>query len=171
MFAIRSNRFAVGLILALAGCSSASSSQLPERLHNSLSTEVQEKQVLISRVPAGARLTIDSGLLFPADSAQLNERGRVVLNRVIQALFVVQQTPVAVDGCPGGPASNCQLSAARANSVISYLQKQGFDPRLLSVTNGSAPAPATTRGSMREGDSVVVVITSHPVDFSSAPRA
>jgi flagellar motor protein MotB len=173
VFAIRSIRFAVGLILALAGCSSTSSSQLPERLHNSLSTEVQERQVLINRVPAGARLTINSGLLFPADSAQLNERGRVVLNRVIEALFVVQKTPVAVEGCRGGPAiaSNCQLLAARVTSVISYLQKQGLDPKLLSVTNGSAPAAAANDGSMREGDSIVMMITWRPVDFSTAPRA
>ena len=172
MGAIRRNKVALGLVMALAaGCSSNPPSQLTERLHNSLLREVTEKRVVIRRLPTGARLTIDSRLMFPAYSAQLDEGGQIVLNRVIEALFVVAETPVAVDDCPGGPTvANCQLSAARATSVIGYLHNQGFDPRLLSVVRASAPVAAATRGSIGEGDVVVMTITWRP-RFASEPHA
>lgn len=171
VFAIRSKKIARGLVLALvAGCSSTpdaarQAAELDQRLNNSLSGEVQDNRLLITQLPAGAKLTLDSRLLFPAYSAQLDERGQQLLNRVIEALFDVPKTRVAVDGCPGGPAvaSNCQLSGARASSMIHYLQGQGFAPGLLSVTNGSAPiaaaVPANSAPAVWNGNMIVMTIT------------
>jgi hypothetical protein len=172
--AIRSNKVALALILALvAGCSSHRPSPLVERLYGSLLREVVEKRVVIGQLPNGARLTIDSRLMFPAYSAQLDEGGQQVLNQVIEALFVVAETPVAVDDCPGGQAvSNCQLSAARATSVIGYLHNQGFDPRLLSVSRAAAPVTTTaSRGPVGEANVVVMTITWGARRSSPKPHA
>lgn len=173
MVAIRSNKVALGLAFALvAGCSSHRPSPLVERLYNSLYREVLDKRVTISQLPTGARLIIDSRLMFPAYSAQLDEGGQQLLNQMIEALFVVSETPVAVDDCPGGPATtNCQLSAERASSVIGYLHNQGFDPSLLSVTRSGAPVAAVTRSAVGQGDLVVMTITWTPRPPSREPRA
>ena len=165
------------LVLALvAGCGSTQSPtdravQLDQRLNSSLVGEVQERRVLIGQLPDGSRLIVDSRLLFPAYNAQLpaysaqpDEHGQQFLNRVIEAVFAVWQTRVAIDACPRGlgTAYDGQFPRMRATNLIRYLQKQGFDPELLSVTTGStrvAAAPAYSGSGACDGQEIAMDIT------------
>jgi outer membrane protein OmpA-like peptidoglycan-associated protein len=136
------NKVPLGVVLTLvAGCSSTPSStvratKVTERLNGTLSGEIQENRAVVNQVPAGTRLAVDNRLMFPGSSTQLDVRGQQLLNRVIEALFVVPKTQVVVDDCPRTPAvtPNCYLSDTRARSVVAYLREQGFDPGLLTAS-------------------------------------
>ena len=89
MFGNSRNKVPLGVVLALvAGCSSAPSStvratKVTERLNGTLSGEIQENRAVVNQVPAGTRLAVDSRLMFPGSSTQLNVHGQQLLNRVI----------------------------------------------------------------------------------------
>ena len=134
------------LLALLAGCRSAPNStvratRVTERLNGSLYGDIQENHAVLSQVPAGTTLVVDNRLIFPGSSTQLDMRGEQLLNRIIQALFVVRRTQVLVDDCPKSPAwaANCYIADARGRSVVRYLRQQGFDPALSFVTADSAP--------------------------------
>ena len=119
VFAIRSKKIARGLVLALvAGCSSTpdaarQAAELDQRLNNSLSGEVQDNRLLITQLPAGAKLTLDSRLLFPAYSAQLDERGQQLLNSGDRGAVRRPQNTSCGRRLPGRPWRRVQLPAFR----------------------------------------------------------
>jgi hypothetical protein len=157
----------LAVVLALlAGCSSAPNStvratKVTERLNGTLYGDIQGNHAVLSQVPAGTTLVVDNRLIFPGSSTQLDVRGEQLLNRIIQALFVVRRTQVLVDDCPRSPAwaANCYIADARGRSVVRYLHQQGFDPALSFVTANSAPFSGTGEAVPAAWDGNVTVMT------------
>lgn len=106
----------------------------------------------------GDRFIFESDILFGSCSATLGEAGKVELDKLASALLDIQDDiPAEVnwvlrvdghaDASPLGPscralfASNLDLSAQRAISVVEYLKSRGVPERRLLATGSGSSAP------------------------------
>ena len=106
----------------------------------------------------GDRFIFESDILFSSCSATLGEAGKVELDKLATALLDIQDDiPTEVnwvlridghaDASPLGPscralfASNLELSAQRAISVVEYLKSRGVPERRLLATGSGSSAP------------------------------
>jgi hypothetical protein len=162
-------RLAVGvaLLLPAAGCSWRQASQ-PQRLYQRLSLtlrpQVADGQATVARVGDDVRVTLAYAPMFQPGSPQLNSQGEYTLASVIQGLFTLDHTAMVVDACPGGPppGTECQFPLSRADSMIGYFEKWGFNPNL--VSSGVAPPSATVPGRLPEPQAVLDIRTLPPPD-------
>ncbi len=136
---------------------------LGKRLNAALARRVQElaryrseffgrlRQILSARADiriVGDRFVFSSEVLFPKGSAELTEEGRRELDKIAEALLeIASHIPpdinwiLRVDGHTDADpintpqyASNWELSAARAISVVKYLIDRGVPPERLAAT-------------------------------------
>ena len=122
-----------------------------QRLSESLQTEVGADQAEIKMLQGQLKVTLFNELLFPEGGWQLHRQGEQTLNKIVPTLQNLTQTRIVVDGytddLPIGPhlrarfPSNWQLSAARATSVVQYLQSQGVNPDLMSAAGYGETRP------------------------------
>lgn len=106
----------------------------------------------------GDRFVFESDILFGSCSATLGDAGKLELDKLAAALLDIQgQIPREVnwvlrvdghaDATPLGPsclqrfASNLDLSAQRAISVVEYLKERGVPARRLMATGSGSEAP------------------------------
>lgn len=114
-----------------------------QQLSQSLQAELSADQAEIKMLQGQLKVTLLNEILFPEGGWQLNRQGEQTLNKIVPTLQNLTQTRIVVDGytdnLPIGPhlrarfPSNWQLSAARATSVVQYLQSQGVNPDLMSA--------------------------------------
>jgi hypothetical protein len=92
-------------------------------------------------------------MLFPAGSAQLDDRGRLVLTHVIQALIEPSLVTIAV-----ADASD-SLQGARAQAVSDYFRDHMLGQQLVP---GQAPAvvPVGAVGTPGQGATITVNVVS-----------
>ncbi len=93
-------------------------------------------------------LELPSAILFASGSAKLSEEGEQTLAEVAQVLVTIGEREFQVAGhtdnvpIKGGKFSNnWMLSAARAVSVVEFLQEQGVSPTSLSAAGYSEFQP------------------------------
>ncbi len=114
-----------------------------KEIEESLKEQIEAKEIQIEEMENRLKVTLVDKILFNTGQAQVNPRGREVLAKVADSLTAQSSHAVMVEGhtdnVPIGSglknrfASNWELSAARAISVVRFLQEEGVDPTKLSA--------------------------------------
>jgi chemotaxis protein MotB len=129
--------------------------QAADELASRLEGIVGKDQGEVVRENGQLTLRLLDRVLFRSGEAELTERGRAVLAVVGKALAEVPEQQIWVQGhTDAAPiartrrqfASNWELSAARALTVVHHLQEQGkIDPRRLAAVAFGEHRPASRR--------------------------
>jgi chemotaxis protein MotB len=118
-------------------------------LISDLEDEVASGQIHIERLRSGLRLNLSEEILFPSGSAALNSSGTAVLTKVSRRLVELPHT-IAVEGHTDDVpvarryASNWELAAARASSVVRLMIELGVEPTRLKAVSRAEFAPVAS---------------------------
>lgn len=129
----------------------------------------------------GDRFVFESDIFFASCSAALGEAGKIELDKLATALLDIQDDiPAEVnwvlrvdghaDASPLGPscrvlfASNLDLSAQRAISVVEYLKNRGVPERRLLATGSGSAAPLVS------GYSAAALAQNRRIEFKLTER-
>ncbi|MGA7869757.1 MAG: flagellar motor protein MotB [Candidatus Binatus sp.] len=114
-----------------------------KQLNQNLQTEVNADQVQIKQLQNRLQVTMVNAILFPEGGWELSQNGRQELGKIVPTLEGVTGKQIVIEGYTDNEPilaplatrfpNNWYLSAARAISVVSYLEKQGLDPNQLSA--------------------------------------
>jgi len=151
----------LGPTLLVAACSSwfgapQTTRDLGDRLQTRLTPDITAGQVALERLPDGARVTIVEQSLFPGGGAQLDDKGRAVITRLIQGLLAPNLLQIEVADSAATPAA---LQGARAGAVTQYFSDYGLG----SVVQTVAPAetvPVGPAGSSLPGMTITVSLNA-----------
>lgn len=149
------------LLLALSGCVTQQTFDREHQLNQQLQAEVDNDNVKIQQLNDRLRITIEDSVLYPSGRAELSPAGRKALDKLIPTLKDADadhriEVEGYTDDVPVGKhlksryKSNWELSAARAASVIEYLQKKGVDPSRMTAAGHGQYQP-TDDNSTAEG--------------------
>ena len=122
-----------------------------------LNQEVQKGQLQVRRYKDMLTVDVAQELFFDSGRATLKETGKEVLQKVADAMKSYEDKAIRVvghtDNVPitGGLqkvfASNWELSAARATTVVRFLQDAGIEPERLIATGRAEYAPVAPNDS------------------------
>jgi chemotaxis protein MotB len=118
-------------------------------LVSDLEDEVAAGQIHIERLRSGLKLNLSEEILFPSGSATLNASGTAVLSKVSRRLVELPHT-IAVEGHTDDVpvahryASNWELAAARASSVVRLMIELGVAPDRLKAVSRAEFAPVAS---------------------------
>jgi len=118
-------------------------------LVSDLEDEVAAGQIHIERLRSGLKLNLSEEILFPSGSATLNSGGTAVLTKVSRRLVELPHT-IAVEGHTDDVpvarryASNWELAAARASSVVRLMIELGVEPTRLKAVSRAEFAPVAS---------------------------
>lgn len=122
-----------------------------------LNQEVQKGQLQVRRYKDMLTVDVAEQLFFDSGRATLKETGKEVLKKVADAMRSYEDKAIRVvghtDNVPitGGLqkvfASNWELSAARATTVVRFLQDSGIEPERLIATGRAEYAPVAPNDS------------------------
>jgi chemotaxis protein MotB len=118
-------------------------------LISDLEDEVASGQIHIERLRSGLTLSLSEEILFPSGSAALNSGGTAVLTKVSRRLVELPHT-IAVEGHTDDVpvarryASNWELAAARASSVVRLMIELGVEPTRLKAVSRAEFAPVAS---------------------------
>ena len=114
-----------------------------KQLNQNLQTEVNADQVQITQLRNRLQVTMVNAILFPEGGWELSQNGRQELGKIVPTLQGVSGKQIVIEGFTDNEPileplasrfpNNWYLSAARAISVVSYLEGQGLDPNELSA--------------------------------------
>ena len=149
------------LALLVSGCVTQQTFDREHQLNEQLQSEVDGDRVKIQQLNDRLRITIEDSILFPSGRADLVAEGRKALDRLIPTLKDADadhriEVEGYTDDVPVGKhlksryKTNWELSAARAASVIEYLQKKGVDPTRMTAAGHGQYQP-TDDNSTPEG--------------------
>ena len=136
-----------------------------KQLNQNLQTEVTSDQVQIKQLQNRLQVTMVNAILFPEGGWELSPNGKQELSKITPTLQGVAGKQIVIEGYTDNEIileplksrfpNNWYLSAARAISVVSYLEEQGLDPNELSAvafgkyhpvaSNDSPPGRAQNR--------------------------
>jgi chemotaxis protein MotB len=116
-----------------------------QQLNQSLQSEVGADQVQIKQLQNRLQVTMVNAILFPEGGWELHDQGRRELSKIVPALQGVTGKQIVIEGYTDNLPieeplarrfpTNWDLSAARAISVVRYLEPQGIDPSQLSAVS------------------------------------
>ena len=123
-----------------------------ENLVSDLKKQIENQEVTIKTFEEKISVTFVDRILFEFGKAKISPKGRMILGKIGNTLKNVQGKQIRVvghtDDVPIAPGyhykfpSNWELSAARAASVVNYLQnEQGLDPANLEAVGRSFYEP------------------------------
>ena len=123
-----------------------------EKLVSDLKKQIENQEVTIKTFEEKISVTFVDRILFEFGKAKISPKGRKILGKIGNTLKNVQGKQIRVvghtDDVPISPVyhykfpSNWELSAARAASVVNYLQnEQGLDPVNLEAMGRSFYEP------------------------------
>jgi len=114
-----------------------------KQLNQNLQTEVNADQVQIKQLQNRLQVTMVNAILFPEGGWELSQNGKQELGKIVPTLQGVAGKQIVIEGYTDNEPileplashfpNNWYLSAARAISVVSYLEEQGLDPNTLSA--------------------------------------
>jgi chemotaxis protein MotB len=114
-----------------------------KQLNQNLQSEVTTDQVQIKQLQNRLQVTMVNAILFPEGGWELSESGKRELSKIVPTLEGVATKQIVIEGftdnepilepMAGRFPNNWYLSAARAISVVTYLEQQGIDPNGLSA--------------------------------------
>ena len=113
------------------------------QLNQNLQTEVTADQVQIKQLQNRLQVTMVNAILFPEGGWELSQNGKQELSKIVPTLQGVSGKQIVIEGYTDNEVileplksrfpNNWYLSAARAISVVSFLEEQGLDPNSLSA--------------------------------------
>jgi len=151
------NLLVIGALMTIAGCVPQSqynqevqqNQQLQymngtyQQLNQNLQSEVAANQVQIRQLQNRLEVTMVNNILFPEGGWELSQAGRQELSKIVPALQGAAGKQIVIEGYTDNLPilaplaerfpNNWSLSAARAISVVTYLNGQGIDPNQLSA--------------------------------------
>src|SRR5277367_2174309 len=114
-----------------------------QQLNQNLQSEVAANQVQIRQLQNRLEVTMVNNILFPEGGWELSQAGRQELSKIVPALQGAAGKQIVIEGYTDNLPilaplaerfpNNWSLSAARAISVVTYLNGQGIDPNQLSA--------------------------------------
>jgi len=121
-------------------------------LNEQLQSEVASDNVQIQQLRDRLRVTVEDQVLFHSGQATLTRGGRELLDKLAPTLQKATDHRIEVEGYTddvpvgkhlrGKYKTNWELSAARAASVVEYLQKKGIDPSRLTAAGHGQYQPS-----------------------------
>lgn len=134
--------------LFLAGCVSQQKYDALQtrydQLNQTMSSQINSKQMHIERLQNAIKVTVNDQLLFPSGGWQMPSDAQQTIAKMAPILAPMQQTKIVVNGytdnVPIGPGlmrqgitSNLILSQKRADNVVQFMISQGVHPSLISA--------------------------------------
>ena len=158
MLHMKANALAVVVAIALTGCVSQQTFDREHELNNQLESEVNRDNTKIEQLNDRLRITIEDSVLYPSGKAELSADGKKALDKIIPTLKDADsdhriEVEGYTDSVPVGKGlkskykTNWELSAARAASVVEYLQKKGVDPSRLTAAGHGQYQPTADNAS------------------------
>lgn len=148
----------------------ATLSQVTAKVEQAMQELVRKHLVVVTRKPGMLEVRFRTDILFPSGSARLSGAARTAIER-LAAVIKGFPNPVRVEGFTDNVpirtvqfASNWELSAARAGSVVHVLSAQGVAPPRLAVIGFGDQKPiasnATAAGRAANRRVVVVILSN-----------
>ncbi len=147
-----------------------------------LHKEIKQGQIEITQLKDKLSLTMVEKILFDSGSASIKKDGQKVLSRIGEILAKVEDKQITIQGHTDNVPissklrdrfpSNWELSAARATTVVRYLnEKANIDPRLLIASGVGEFRPVasndTAEGRAKNRRIEIVLL---PLDFEITPE-
>ena len=144
--------------------------------------KIKEGQIEITQLKDKLSLTMVEKILFDSGSATIKKDGQKVLSRIGEILAKVGDKQITIQGHTDNvPISsklrdrfptNWELSAARATTVVRYLnEKANIDPRLLIASGVGEFRPValndTAEGKAKNRRIEIILL---PLDFEISPQ-
>jgi chemotaxis protein MotB len=151
----RIRRFIFAATLVLAGCVSQQkyNEQVQrndalqakyDQLNQTMSSEINSKQMHIERLQNAIKVTVNDQLLFPSGDWQMPAAAQQTIAKMVPILAPMQQTKITVNGytdnVPIGPGlkrqgvdTNLELSQKRSDTVMKFMIAQGVNPVMISA--------------------------------------
>ncbi len=134
-----------------------------EKLVSDLKKQIENQEVTIKTFEEKISVTFVDRILFEFAKAEISPKGRKILGKIGNTLKNVQGKQIRVvghtDDVPISPGyhykfpSNWELSAARAASVVNYLQNEhGLDPANLEAVGRSFYEPIASNETSKGRD-------------------
>ncbi len=126
---------------AIAG---AAIGQYMDRQERELRRQTEGTGVVVERQGDELLLSMPAGITFPINSAEIQPRFFGTLDQVAQTLAAYPSTLIDVYGHTdptGGDRINVPLSQDRAQSVASYLSRQGVNPVRIATQGFASTRP------------------------------
>lgn len=152
--------------------------QVADHVDRAMAALMRHHVVIVHRSPGMIEVQFSTDLLFPSGSARLSPSA-VAAIRHLAAVLMHYPNPVRVEGFTDNVpirtvqfASNWELSAARAGSVVHVLSGHGVAPSRLAVIGFGDQRPIATNATAVGRDSnrrVVVVILSNKLRHHADP--
>lgn len=122
-----------------------------DELVQELKDDIAKGDVDVQETGDGLTIMMGNKILFESGKASLLPKGKKVLSQIAGILLKVKGKYIQVEGhtdnlaiapaLKGAYASNWELSAVRAGSVVRTLEKAGIDPSLLILTGYGQTRP------------------------------
>jgi chemotaxis protein MotB len=115
-----------------------------QQLNASMGSEIQSRDVHISRMQDAIKVSLNDQLLFPSGGWEISEQAKTSIAKVAKILAPHQKNKINVSGytdsTPIGPelakqgiTTNLILSQKRADNVQQFMISQGVNPALVSA--------------------------------------
>lgn len=115
-----------------------------DQLNQTMSTEINAKEMHIERLQNAIKVTVNDQLLFPSGDWQMPSSAQQTIAKMVPILAPMQQTRIVVNGytdnVPIGPGlkrqgvtTNLILSQKRADNVMQFMIAKGVNPALISA--------------------------------------
>jgi chemotaxis protein MotB len=121
------------------------------QMQEAMKAELASKEVTLKELEGKLTLTLVEAILFDSGRADVKKEGKLALKKVAEVLKGVKDQDVIIAGYTDNVqmsaslakkfATNWELSAARAISVLKLLQADGVDPALLCASGFSEYRP------------------------------
>ena len=143
------------LALLMAGCvtqskydeSQQQNAELQQQytdLQKAMGSEIDAKEMHITRMQDAIKLSVNSQLLFPSGGWEMSDEAKTTIAKIAQVMAPHQKSKINVNGytdtTPIGPGlaakgvtSNLILSQKRADDVMQYMISQGVKPDMVSA--------------------------------------
>jgi chemotaxis protein MotB len=160
------------IALAMGGCVSQQKYEAQRRqydalqarydqLNQTMSSEINSKQMHIERLQNAIKVTVNDQLLFPSGDWQMPPQAQQTIAKMARILAPMQTTKIIVNGytdnVPIGPGlkrqgvtTNLILSQKRADNVMQFMISQGVNPSLISA-QGFGPADPVASNDTEDG--------------------
>jgi chemotaxis protein MotB len=115
-----------------------------QQLNQTMSNEINSKQMHIDRLQNAIKVTVNDDLIFPSGEWEMPAQARQTIGKMTPILAPMQQTKIVVNGytdnVPIGPGlkrqgvtTNQILSQKRADNVMQFMISQGVNTSLVSA--------------------------------------
>jgi chemotaxis protein MotB len=129
-----------------------------DQLNQTMSSEINSKEMHIERLQNAIKVTVNDELLFPSGDWQMPTQAQQTIAKMVPILAPMQTTKIVVNGYTDnvpigaglrrqGVTSNLILSQKRAENVMQFMISQGVNPSLISAQGFGDADPVASNDS------------------------